>query len=126
VSELVHEVHARDPRRHRIAALAAGVQAAAANGDGLARQILDDAAEELIAAALSVAERLEMRGAAFPFVLAGGVFQGAPRLRDTVLRRLLDVAPRCQPRLLTEEPASGAVRLALAEARGGATLPQYV
>ena len=126
VPELVHAVHARDPRRHRIAGLAEAVQAAALEGDALARQILDDAADELLAAAASVAERLEMRGEVFPFVLAGGVFHGVPLLRDSVLRRLADVAPRCQPQLLTEEPALGAVRLALAEARGGAAIPSYI
>jgi glucosamine kinase len=126
VAELVPEVHARDPRRHRIADLAESVQAAAMDGDVLARQILDDAADELLASAASVAERLEMRGAAFPFVLAGGVFQGVPLLRDSVLRRLADVAPRCQPQLLTQEPALGAVRLAIAEARGGASIPTYI
>lgn len=126
VPELVHEVHARDPRRHRIAGLVAAVQEAAAGGDVLARQILDDAADELLAAAASVAERLEMRGDAFPFVLAGGVFEGVPILRESVLRRLADVAPRCQPQQLTGEPALGAVRLAMAEARGGATIPSYV
>jgi N-acetylglucosamine kinase-like BadF-type ATPase len=126
VQELVHEVHGRDPRRHRISSLAESVQAAAAEGDVLARQIVQDASDELLAAAGSVAERLEMRGSAFPFVLAGGVFQGVPLLRESVLRRLPEVAPRCQPQVLTEEPALGAVRLAIAEARGGAAIPTYI
>jgi N-acetylglucosamine kinase len=126
VAELVHEVHARDPRRHRIAGLGAAVQTAADEGDILARNILDSATDELLSAAASVTERLEMKGASFPFVLAGGVFQGVPRLRDAVLQRLDDVAPRCEPQLLAKEPAIGAVRLALAEAQGGARIPEYV
>jgi hypothetical protein len=36
------------------------------------------------------------------------------------------VAPRSQARLLDVEPAIGSVRLALAEARGAATIPVYV
>jgi hypothetical protein len=35
------------------------------------------------------------------------------------------VAPRCQVRMLEEEPALGAVWLAIAEARGGAKVPVY-
>jgi hypothetical protein len=77
-------------------------------------------------AAGSVAERLEMRGLVFPFVLAGGVLRGLPALREQLLARLPDVAPRSEPHLLGDEPAVGAVRLAIAEARGGARIPQYV
>ena len=40
-------------------------------------------------------------------------------------QRLVEVAPRCQVQLLDEEPAVGAVWLALAEAREGARIPQY-
>ena len=126
VSELVPEVHGRDPRRHRISSLAQAVETAAVQGDVLARDILDDAADELLAAAHSVAERLGMRGDAFPFVLAGGVFMGVPTLRESVLAGLAEVAPRCQPQLLLQEPALGAVRLAIAEAQGGAVVPKYI
>jgi N-acetylglucosamine kinase-like BadF-type ATPase len=126
VPDLVQEVHLRDPRRHRVASVAEAVQAAYDEGDVVARTIVDGACEELVTAAGSVAERLAMRGAVFPFVLAGGVLRGLPALREQLLNRLLDVAPRSQPRLLAEEPAAGAVRLALAEALGGVRLPQYV
>jgi len=40
-------------------------------------------------------------------------------------RRLVEIAPRCQVRLLDEEPAVGAVWLALAEAQGRARIPTY-
>jgi len=125
VAELVHEVHAHDPRRHRVAGLGAVVHAAADAGDAVARAILDDAAAELLHAAASVTAQLGMRGGAFPFVLAGGMFHGLPLLREAVLQRLSEVAPHCHPQLLTQEPALGAVRLAIAEARGGAVVPQY-
>ena len=126
VSRLVHEVHACDPRRHRIAGLGGAVQAAADAGDAVAAAILDEAARELLAAAATVAARLALRDTPFPFVLAGGLFHGVPRLREAVLQGLHGVAPHCQPQLLTQEPALGAVRLAIAEAGGGAVIPQYV
>ncbi|HXE79979.1 MAG TPA: BadF/BadG/BcrA/BcrD ATPase family protein [Vicinamibacterales bacterium] len=125
VPELVHEVHAHDRRRHRIASLGAAVQAAADAGDAIAAAILDEAADELTAAAASVADRLRMRDSVFPLVLSGGGFHGVPRLREGVLQRLTAVVPHAEPRLLTQEPALGAVRLAIAEAKGGAVIPQY-
>jgi N-acetylglucosamine kinase-like BadF-type ATPase len=126
VPDLVQEVHLRDPRRHRVASTARAVQAACDEGDVVAREIVDRATDELVIAAGSVAERLAMRGLVFPLVLAGGVLRVLPALRQQLLARLPDVAPRSSPRLLTGEPAVGAVRLALAEAGGGARLPRYV
>jgi hypothetical protein len=74
----------------------------------------------------SVAERLEMRGVQFPLVLAGSIFRVLPALKADVIQRVAEVVPRSQPRLLDAEPALGAVRLALAEAHGGARLPVYI
>ena len=75
--------------------------------------------------ARSVATQLEMRGDAFTFHLAGSIFRVVPWLGDELSRRLVEVAPRCQVRILLEEPAVGAVWLALAEARVGAQIPRY-
>ena len=66
-----------------------------------------------------------MRGDAFTFYLAGGVFRVVPWLAEELPRRLVEVAPRSQAQMLDEEPAVGAVWLALAEARGGARIPRY-
>jgi glucosamine kinase len=126
VSDLVHEVYYRDTRRGAVAGLSGVVQGAADDGDVVARQILSDAADELALAARSVATRLEMRGLQFPLVLSGSLFRFVPTLLSDVLVRLAEVAPRSQPRVLDVEPAMGAVRLALAEARGGARIPQYI
>ena len=95
-------------------------------GDAVAREIVADAAGELALAARSVAEKLEMRGVQFPLVLSGGAFRGVPSLLTDLTSRVADVVPRAQPRLLDVEPAMGAVRLAVAEARGGARIPTYV
>jgi N-acetylglucosamine kinase-like BadF-type ATPase len=94
-------------------------------GDEVATQILEQAAHELVAAARSVAERLAMREEAFDFVLAGGVFHGVPWLSDELDRRLPAIAAKARVTRLVAEPALGAVRLALAEARGGAQIPTY-
>jgi N-acetylglucosamine kinase-like BadF-type ATPase len=125
VSDLVREVYVGDPTRRRVAALGEVVQAAVDAGDPLAREITDGAARELVTAASSVAERLEMRGLVFPFVLAGGIFRVVHSVREQVLRLLPEVAPRSIAQVLAAEPAMGAVHLAWAEARGGARLPEY-
>lgn len=125
-ADLVRAVYNREvPRRH-VAALGPIVQQAGSRGDAVAMQILERAAEELVLAAGSVASRLEMRGDAFPFILAGGLFGVVPWLVVELERRLVEVAPRAEVRRLTGEPAVGAVSLAIAEADGGAAIPRYI
>jgi N-acetylglucosamine kinase-like BadF-type ATPase len=125
-TELIHEIYYRDLQRHAIAGLAALVQDATDAGDAVAAHILVRAGDELAAAAASVITRLGMRGEAFSIVLAGGIFRGVPWLTGDVASRLSEVAPRSAVRLLDVEPAVGAVRLALAAARGEVTIPSYV
>ena len=124
-SRLPRIVYDRELPRMSVAALGPLVQRASEEGDAVATRILERAADELVLAARSVATRLEMRGDAFDFVLAGGVFAVVPWLGYEAARRLIEVAPRCQVRLLEQEPAIGAVCLALAEARGNLTIPKY-
>jgi N-acetylglucosamine kinase-like BadF-type ATPase len=125
-TELIHEIYYRDVHRQAIAALAALVQRAADSGDAVAREILSGAGAELSTAAASVIRRLDMRGDVFPTILAGGIFRGLPSLARDVESRLSEVAPRSEVRLLDVEPAIGAVRLALAAARGEVAIPAYV
>lgn len=124
-SRLPRIVYDRESPRVSVAALGPITQRAAEQGDAVAARILERAAEELVLAARSVATRLEMRGDAFTFYLAGGVFRVVPWLAEELGRRLVEVAPRAQVRMLHEEPAVGAVWLALAEAHGGARVPRY-
>lgn len=124
-SSLVYIVYGPQGASRSIAMLGPSVQLASESGDAVASAILDRAAMELALAARSVAERLDLRADTFPFVLAGGVFRVVPSLVDRLRGRLLEIAPNATIDLLHEEPALGAVRLALAEAQGGARLPRY-
>src|SRR5882672_3785625 len=124
-SRLPRIVYDRKVPRRSVAALGPIAQRVAEEGDAVAMRILEHAAEELVLAARSVASQLEMRGDAFTFYLAGGVFRVVPWLGEELARRLAEVAPRCQVQVLQQEPAVGAVWLALAEARGGARVPRY-
>jgi N-acetylglucosamine kinase-like BadF-type ATPase len=124
-SDLIAEVYDRQLPHHALAQIARLVQQARDEGDEVATQILEQAAHELVRAARSVVERLSMQREAVQFVLAGGVFTGVPWLAEELKRRLPATAPRGQVKRLEVEPAMGAVRLALAEANGGARLPSY-
>jgi N-acetylglucosamine kinase-like BadF-type ATPase len=125
VSRLPRIVYDRAQPRMAVAALGPLVQRVSDAGDAVATRILERAAEELVLAARSVTSRLEMRGEAFGFHLAGSVFRVVPWLVAELSRRLVEVAPRSSVSILDVEPAIGAVRLALAEARGGAHIPRY-
>jgi len=125
ISSLPRIVYDRENPRMSVAELGPIVQHSAEVGDSVARRILERAAEELVIAAGSVASQLEMRGEAFTFYLAGGAFHVVPWLVDELGRRLVEVAPRSQVQHLLEEPAKGAVWLALAETAGGAKVPAY-
>ena len=125
-TELIHAIYDKGLQRRAITGIAALVQRASDAGDAIASEILSRAAAELAAAAASVVGRLGMRGDMFRTVLAGGIFHGIPALVSDVRARLSEVAPRSETELLTVEPAVGAVRLALAAARGSVTLPVYI
>jgi N-acetylglucosamine kinase-like BadF-type ATPase len=124
--DLIHEVYYGGLRPTAIGALAQHVQAAQEEGDGVAHGILDSAARELAASALSVASRLELIRGGVDFVLAGGVFKGVPWLATELAARLTAAAPGSTVKPLDVEPARGAVQLALAEARDGAKIPTYL
>ena len=94
-------------------------------GDMVANGILNRAADELMTAATAVMARLDLTDKAFTFVLAGGMFHAVPWLCDQLQLLLPALALRAVSCGSNEEPALGAVRLAIAELRGGAKLPVY-
>jgi N-acetylglucosamine kinase len=122
---LIHQVYNTSLKPAAIGALATCVQSAFSQGDQVAVGILRGAANELEAAALSVARRLDLIGQPFVFILAGGIFRAVPWLQEELERRLPQAAPGSRVRLLDREPAFGAVAIALQEARGRAAIPAY-
>jgi N-acetylglucosamine kinase-like BadF-type ATPase len=123
---LVRQIYDRGLRPQAIAAVGALVEQGRQGNDVVAADILRQAAEHLTIGAQSVASRLEMRGDQFAIVLAGGMFRAIPWLADEVGRRMRDIAPRSWLAPLDIDPAQGAVRLALQQARGGVRLPTYL
>ena len=122
IPEIYHQPHGR----RAIASLASVVDHARADGDPVATEIMTRAADELALAAASVITRLEMRGEQFPVLLAGGMLKESAWLASEVRHRMAEVAPRSTVAQLVENPALGAVRLAIAHARGGVRVPPYI
>lgn len=123
---LVAEIYHQTQGRRAIASLAAVVDRARAEGDPVAMEIMTGAADELTLAAASVITRLEMRGEQFSILLAGGMLRESQWLASEVRKRMAEVAPRSTVAPLTQEPAVGAVRLAIAQARGSLRIPPYI
>ncbi len=124
-ARLINEVYHEQLSPQSIAAVATCVQRAHDQGDRVATAILERAADELVDAASAVAARLGLVDTEFTFVLAGGMFHAIPWLAEQLKRSLPSVASKSRVMLLSKQPALGAVRLALAELRGGAKLPVY-
>ncbi|MGH9400441.1 MAG: BadF/BadG/BcrA/BcrD ATPase family protein, partial [Thermoanaerobaculia bacterium] len=111
IEDIVRVVYHGEFPRHRIAMFATRVAQAAAGADAVAREILSCAADELAQAAQSVIRRLGLAGRPYDIVLSGGTFAAVPVLADAVEELLR--APGASVRRLEDEPAAGAVRLAM-------------
>ncbi len=111
LEEIVRRVYDGEYPRHEVSLFAVPVAQAALAGDAVASEILRDAAAELALAASSVVTLLGLAGSAYDVVLSGGTFQALPALREGVARAV--AAPGASVFPLMEEPAVGAVRLAI-------------
>jgi N-acetylglucosamine kinase-like BadF-type ATPase len=109
--QILRAVYDGEFPRHRVAAFAARVEEAAGAGDEAARSILAAASNELVLAASSVREKLRLPSAPYDVVLSGGTFRAVPTLEAAVAERL--DAPPARIVRLRDEPAFGAVRLAI-------------
>lgn len=109
-ADLVAWFYDQERSRHRVAELASLVEEAAQEGDASAQELLDHAAFHLASAARAVDDQLgfEVR---YPMVLTGGAFRACPSLVTRIEERL--ELPWADATLLEDEPARGAVMLAL-------------
>ena len=120
---LAWEVYRDGVKPAVVAELAVVVEAAASAGDRVASSILDEGARELTLLAVSVVEQLGLPLG--PVVLAGGTLRVVPTLTAGLVATLGSRLPGVETRILTVEPAQGAVRLAIALARGELRVPVY-
>lgn len=109
--ELIRKVYSGLPRAE-IAKLAALVEGCAQAGDGRAAQILSSAGSELFAIADAAAKQLGLTGP-IPTALTGGVLVRGQHVRAALLEKARARDLQLNPVTLVDDPALGAVRLAL-------------
>ncbi|GHB23219.1 kinase [Streptomyces viridiviolaceus] len=109
--EALHLGRIGSARRHELAPV---LFATAADGDGVARAIVDRQADEVVAMATVALTRLDLLAEETPVLLGGSVLAARhPRLDDRVRRLLADRAPLAVPRVVTARPVLGAALLGL-------------
>ena len=113
LEKILHAIYDAEFPRHVIARFAPRVEEAALAGDAVAREILEAGASELALAARSVIARLRLEEGNYDVVLSGGTFRAVPELARLVGETL--ATPGARVAVLQDEPATGAVRLALEE-----------
>jgi len=87
---------------------------AAAEGDPVARFIIDQQAYEIVAMATAALRRVRALRAAIPVVLAGGIFRASdPAFHARIRAGLAAAAPRAEIRRLDAPPVLGAALLGL-------------
>ena len=107
-----------------VVALAGAIGAVISSSDnGAASGQPAAAAPAALPVSVSVVEQLDLPEG--PIVLAGGTFRAAPRLAAALETAIRERLPRAATRVLTVEPALGAVRLAIALVKGEARIPAY-
>ncbi len=113
LEDLIEVIYRRGWGVTEIAALSPLVDRAAAAGDAIALQILEDAAAELVLMTQTVASALFTPDQAFEVVTIGGVWRSVCHLGDRFRESLRTQFPRVQVISPRHEPAYGAGLLAL-------------
>ncbi|MFI7503426.1 N-acetylglucosamine kinase [Streptomyces sp. NPDC049687] len=116
--EALHLAHIPDVRRHELTPV---LFATAAEGDAVARGIVDHLAEEVVTMATVALTRLELLEEETPVLLGGGVLTaGHGQLDDGVRERLAVRAPKAVARVVAARPVLGAALLGLDRLGAGA------
>lgn len=109
--EALHLEHVEHGRRHELTPV---LFATAAEGDPVARAVVDRLAQEVVTMATVALTRLELLEEETPVLLGGGVLTGGhPQLDDGVRELLAARAPKAVPRVVTARPVLGAALLGL-------------
>ena len=95
-----------------VAALFPLVLEAARRRDAVARELCDEAGQDLADLAVALLRRMGWLRRVIPVVYAGGVFRSSLRIRRSVTRHLQRYAPQARILLLRHPPVEGALALA--------------
>jgi N-acetylmuramic acid 6-phosphate etherase len=118
-ADLVSAIYGGGRDRAGLAALAPTVLQAAQHGDAVACELVQNAANELAELAVAAARKVGLEHQPVPLALAGGLLLASSSYRRQVLEAAAQRGLRPEPVGLVEEPALGAVRLALGERTKG-------
>jgi N-acetylglucosamine kinase-like BadF-type ATPase len=109
--EALHLDHVEHARRHELTPV---LFATAADGDPVARTIVDRLADEVATMATVALTRLALLEEETPVLLGGGVLAAQhPQLNDGIRELLAGRAPKAVPRVVTASPVLGAALLGL-------------
>ncbi|MEU6274361.1 BadF/BadG/BcrA/BcrD ATPase family protein [Streptomyces populi] len=113
--EALHLEHVPNARRHELTPV---LFATAADGDPVARAIVDRLADEVVTMATVALNRLGLLAEETPVLLGGGILAARhPQLDDRVHELLSARAPKAAPRVVTAPPVLGAALLGLDRVR---------
>ncbi|MET8943871.1 BadF/BadG/BcrA/BcrD ATPase family protein [Streptomyces sp. NPDC004542] len=109
--EALHLERLEHPRRHELTPV---LFATAADGDAVARAVVDRLAEEVVTMASVALSRLDLLDQETPVLLGGGVLTaGHAQLDDRIAELLAVRAPKAVARVVTASPVLGAALLGL-------------
>ena len=109
--EALHLENIPPARRHELTPV---LFATAADGDPVARAVVDRLAEEVVTMATVALTRLDLLEEETPVLLGGGVLAARhPQLIDRIRDLLTSRAPKAVPRVVTASPVLGAALLGL-------------
>ncbi len=109
--EALHLGHVENARRHELTPV---LFATAAEGDPVARALVDRLADEVVAMATVALSRLGLLEEETPVLLGGGVLAARhPQLTDRVTELLAARAPKAVAQVVTARPVLGAALLGL-------------
>ncbi len=117
--DLLVAIYAPQIDNTRIAGFAKFVAEAAAEGDEVSKQILDEAGYELGLAATAVVRQLQLQKRKFPIAIVGGIFKSGQIITEPLLETVSKIAPKAyliEPLL---PPAVAAAQMAFEICRNG-------
>ena len=111
--DLPRFVYAASTHADDIARYGKLVVEAAQAGDGVARDILDDAGRELGECVLAVVRKLDLQNEEFPVAYVGGAFRAGDLLLEPLRRTIQAEAPRANIIPPRHSPVEGAAQMAI-------------
>ena len=111
--ELQNWVYGPDFSVDKAASLSVFVAEAAATGDLVSKNILNEAVEELLQLVTSVAQKANLPGNPFTLVLLGGILENMDAIRDQLIIKINELYPEAIIRIKPEKPINLIIRRGL-------------